>query len=96
MPMIDCSGVSAGVNTLACISEATSYAPGYIFLVLLAAVLFYRLHTEPNRERVAAVLLVLAVVSAMGAVGNTLFPDHFFITAAVLFIGSLVLLVMRK
>lgn len=96
MAMISCAGVSAGVNTLACISAATNYAPGYIFLVLLAAALFYKLNYEDMRARLSAVLLVVSIVSAMGAVGNTLFPDHFFIVAVVGFIGSLVLLVIRK
>lgn len=96
MPMIDCSGVSAGVNSLACISAATNYVPGYVFLVLLAAVLFYRLGFEDMRSRFSATLLVVSLVSAMGAVGNTLFPNHFFIVGVVGFIGSLVLLVIRK
>lgn len=96
MPMIDCSGIPAGVASLACISEQTNYAVGYIFLVLLAAALFYNLSHEPNRQRLAAIMLVLSLITAMGTLGNMLFPDHFFIVASVLFIGSLVLLVMRR
>jgi len=96
VPMIDCSGVPAGAESIACISAQTGYMVGYVLLLLIAAVIFFRLEREPVRQRMAAMLLVVAFVSALGAIRNLLFPDHFFIVGAVLFIGSLVLLVMTK
>ncbi|MCA1800638.1 MAG: hypothetical protein LC650_05040 [Actinobacteria bacterium] len=93
--MISCPGVY-GVDSLACISLQTGYVPGYILLVLLVATLYFRLGREPTRERLAAVMLVTAIVTAMGSVQNMLFPDRFFIVATVLFIGSVVMLVVRS
>lgn len=93
--MISCPGVT-GVASLACISEQTSYLPGYIFLVLVLALLYFRLEREPTRERFASIMLFLAIVTAMGAVNEMLFPTPWFVVAAVLFVGAVGMLVIRK
>lgn len=87
---------AAGIDTLACISANTNYVPGFAFLVLLVAILFFRLNAEPMRERVAATMLVVALVSALGSYKSMLFPEQFFIVSVVLFIGAGVMLIVRS
>jgi len=93
--MIDCFGVPAGIQSLACLSAEANYLPGYIFLVLLISILFFSLARDAPRERMAAVMLVVAVVTAIGSVEQVLFPSHFFVVSAVLFIGSVGMLKWR-
>lgn len=94
--MPECAGLLAGIPVLACISEQTNYVLGYVLLVLLAAVLFYSLARELTHERMAAIMLVLAIVTAIGTVEQMLFPSHFFIVAATLFVGSVGMLFWRQ
>lgn len=94
--MIDCGGLQAGTETLACISSQTDYLIGYVLLLLLVGIIYFRLQDQPTRERMVATLLVTALISFMGSINNILFPDRFFAVAAVLFLGSLVLLVIRN
>lgn len=93
--MISCPGVT-GVAAMACISSQTDYILGYTFLVLLVATLYFSLEREPTRERFASIMLFIAVVTAMGAVQEMLFPTRFFIVAVTLAIGAAVMLVIRK
>lgn len=86
----------AGIATLSCISANTNYLPGFVFLVLTFAILFFRLNHEPMRERLAASLLVVAILSAIGSFQSMLFPETFFIASAVMFIGAAVMLIVRS
>jgi len=90
-----CTGVS-GVGALSCISANTNYVPGYVFLLLVFAVMFFRLSREGMRERMAATFLVVALISAIGSYESMLFPEQFFIASAVMFIGASVMLVIRS
>jgi prepilin signal peptidase PulO-like enzyme (type II secretory pathway) len=94
--VIDCRLVSAGVDNIACISAATDYNIGYVFIILLTAVLYFNLANNFPRERLATTLLVVSIVIMLGTVRNMLFPDHFFIIASVLFLGSLGMLAWRN
>jgi hypothetical protein len=96
MTMINCSGIAAGVPTLACISAATNYMLGYSILILLTGLLMFRLSAEPMKERMTAILFFTAIFTFMGAIQNMLFPDHFFTISAILFLGAITLLVIRK
>ena len=91
-----CNGIAPGVPVLACLSEASNYVPGYVFLVLLVAVLFYSLNREATPERIATILFVTAIVTAAGSVSSMLFPPQFYVVAAVLFLGSLGMLFWRR
>lgn len=93
--MISCPGVY-GVDSLACISAQTNYILGYLLLILLVSVIYFRLHREPTRERFAAVMILATIVTAMGSIKEMLFPNTFFIVALVLGIGAVVLLIVRK
>lgn len=93
--MISCPDMT-GVASLACISSQTQYILGYTFLVLITATLYFSLSREPTRERLASILLFLAMVTAMGAVQEMLFPTRFFIVAVTLAIGAAFMLVIRK
>ena len=94
--MIDCTGLNAGAPVIACISEATDYRIGYILLMLIVGIIYFRLGEAPTRERLAATMFITAIISFMGSINNILFPDSFFALAAVAFLGSLVMLIIRN
>lgn len=94
--MIDCTGLQAGAPVIACISEATQYRIGYILLILLIGILYFRLGEAPTRERIAATSFITAIITFMGSINNILFPDSFFALAAVALLGSIVMLMIRN
>lgn len=89
--MITCS-TAVGIQTIACISQQTSYALGYGLLVLVILIVFFKLAFEPIKRRVGATLLVLTLMIALGSIQGMLFPPQYIIGALVLFIGSVFLL----
>lgn len=93
--MISCPGLG-GIDALACVSQQTSYIPGYILLILAVALLYFRLEREPTRERFASIMLFVAVLTAMGAIQEMLFPTGWFIVSTVLALGALFMLTARK
>jgi len=95
MAMIYCPDVF-GVEALACISSQTNYILGYLFLIMFVGALYFNLSREPTRERLASIGLVTAIVTALGAVKEMLFPTEFFIVAVVLAIGAVVMLIVRR
>lgn len=84
------------MQALACVSAQTDYIIGYVLLILLISMLFFKLQGEPTRERMAAILFFTAIVTAMGAIQEMLFPTYWFIVSVTLAIGAVVMLVVRK
>lgn len=93
--MISCPGVE-GIAALACISEQTNYIIGYVLILLLVGMFFYKLQGEPTKERFASIMFFIAIVTAMGAVEQMLFPTYYFMVAFTLALGAAALLVIRK
>lgn len=93
--MISCPNLQ-GVQALACVSAQTDYIIGYVILILLISMLYFKLQGEPSRERFASILFFIAIVTAMGAIEQMLFPTYWFIVSVTLAIGAVVMLVIRK
>lgn len=96
MAILDaCSGLNAGLPVIACLSAEASYLPSYILLVVLFAIIFFRLNREPTRERLASSLFATSIMGLLFAAGS-LVPDRALGILVVLTVGSGILLITKS
>lgn len=70
-----CSGLDAGASVISCFVAEASYFPTIAVLIVLWAIIFFRLELEPTRSRFAtslfAVLVVAMLLTPIGILPST-------------------------
>jgi len=93
MGLESCEGL-VGASNLACLAAEASYVPVILALAVLFGILYFRMNFEPARNRFAASLLIVSMVSLLLSVAGFL-PDGVWGVTVFLAVGAAALMVVR-